>query len=147
MRPEAITAVTKNPQGEVTAITLAEDEQFALYHCKEDEAMYSETVDEAGVVTHELSLTFERMDAGSSKAVAELLAASHESGVAAIVRTNNDTAIFVGWSDRFAARYPLRMVAATGISGRKLSDVSSEALTLRSVDTDKALPYVGTIPA
>ncbi len=142
----AVTSVTKAAEGEYSAITLANSQTPAVYHCKEDEACYTETINQGGVVTHELSLMMERMDPVSAKAVTEIIEASHDSGIVAIIRTNNDTAMLVGWSDRFGGRYSLRLHSATGETGRKLSDVSAETVTLRSVDTDKAWAFSGAMP-
>jgi hypothetical protein len=142
---DAVVAVTKAAEGEYSAMTLAEGETPALYHCKEDEAAYTETVGADGVVTHELSITMERMDPTSAKAVNEILDASRESGIVAIIRTNNDTSILVGWSEWFKGRYPLRLHSTAGVTGRTLSDVSAETVVLRSVDADKAWAYTGTV--
>ncbi len=143
----AVTAATKAANAnEFSAVTLATSQAFATYNCKEDEAFYTETVSPDGVVTHELSLTMERMDSTSAKAVTELIQASLDTGIVAIIRTNNDTSMLVGWSDWFKGRYPLRVHSAVGQTGKTLSDVSAEVVVLRSVDVDKAWGFTGTIP-
>ncbi len=144
-RAGAVTGVAKAGSGEYSTVALSNGESFAFYYCKEDEARYTEKVNANGVVTHELTLVMERMDPVSARAVNELLDASREDGVVAIVRTNNDASVLVGWSDWFEGRFPLRVHSAEGDSGRSLSDVSAETVVLRSIDTDKAWSFTGAL--
>jgi hypothetical protein len=141
----AVAAAVKGEGNSFSALTLVDSAALATYHCKEDEACYTESVAPDGVVTHELSLTMERMDQASARAVTELVEESLDSGLVAIVRTNNNTSILVGWSQWFQGRYPLRVASAVGQTGRTLSDVSAEVVVLRSTDLDKAWAYTGTV--
>lgn len=139
----AVIGATKGAAESISAVSLAAGKEFALYHPREDEARYTETVTADGLVAHELTLTLERMDGETRRAVEELLAAS-PGGMVAIVATNNGNALLAGWSERFGCEYPLRLHAVAGGTGRTLSDLSAETITLRSVDTAKALAYTGT---
>ncbi len=126
-------------------LTLSQGKEFAEYHFKEDEAVFTETVtaNAAGVlVTHTLSFVLERMDTASARAVRELCT-STPNGLVAIVTTNNDVSVVVGYSRKFGAGYPLRVQRAAAASGRKLADTSAETVVLVSVDIDKAIPFVG----
>ncbi len=126
-------------------LTLSPGTEFTEYHFKEDEAAFTETVasNAAGVlVTHTLSFTLERMDTASAHAVRELCS-SAPNGLVAVVTSNNDVSVIVGYSRRFGAAYPLRVQRAAAASGRKLADTSAETVVLVSVDTDKAIPYTG----
>jgi hypothetical protein len=144
VRAGAVAGVERDAEGGYSLLSLAAGEDFAIYRFKEDEALYVEEVAADGLVTHTLSFTLERMDAASAAAVEQLCAASPE-GLVAIVATNNDTAVVVGWSERFGGRYPLRLERGVGSSGRQPVDISTEHVVLRSIDTAKARAYTGVV--
>ena len=132
-----------------TEVTLQSGEAFAVYHFKEDAAVYTERVasDPSGsLVTHTLTMMLERMDAASAEAVQALCKASLYGGLVAIVTFNNGGSFLVGYSDRFGLEYPLRMKTAAGVSGTLLTDACGESVTLACVDTDKACAYTSVLP-
>lgn len=144
---DAVAGVERDPAtGGYTAITLAEGAAFALYRFREDQAEYTETVstDEGPVlVEHALEMMLERMDGASARAVQELCGAG---GVVALVTTNSGVTLLVGYSDRFGARYPLRLNRSSGESGRRPTDDTAERVVLRSADTAKARVFTGELP-
>lgn len=149
VQAEAVQAADyDHDEGAWAGLTLETGKEFAVYHFKEDEAAFTETAvaNAAGVlVTHTLSFTLERMDTDSARAVRELCNDA-PNGLVAIVTTNNDVSVLAGYSRRFGPGYPLRVQRADAVSGRKLTDTSMETVVLVSVDTDKALPYIGGRP-
>ncbi len=112
----------------------APDTHPVSIHCKEDSICYTESLNEDGTVTHSLEFALERMDPSSRRTVEELCSG----GVIATLETNNGTSLRIGWSRRFGARYPLRIVSAHGTTGAKLTDPSAETILLRSIDTEKS---------
>ena len=59
-------------------------------------------------------------------------------GLVALVRTTNDEIFLVGYSLLFEKERPLRIASVTATTG---------TITLRSIDTNMALPFVGDIDA
>ncbi|MCL2560885.1 MAG: hypothetical protein FWE10_00995 [Rikenellaceae bacterium] len=126
--------------GMVSEVRLVDGGAWAVYRFKEDEAAYAEraVVGAAGaLVTHVLSFTLECMSPDAARAVGELVMGA-PNGLLAILVTNNGDRFLVGYSERFGLQYPLRLKTAAGESGRRITDVSTEVITLESIDTEKA---------
>ena len=68
-------------------------------------------------------------------------------GLVALVRTTNDEIFLVGYSLLFEKERPLRIASVTATTGKQLRDETTETITLRSIDTNMALPFVGDIDA
>lgn len=120
---------------------------FAAYHFKEDEARYTETVSGGAgpaTVKHELTLSLERMDGQTRRAVEELLADAG-GGFVAVVTTSNDVSLLVGCSRKFGAEYPLRLAKSVGTTGSALTDTTAESIVLTSTDASKALVFTGSV--
>lgn len=139
MEADKVTAVYDAATDGYTSASAPEGNR-AAYSFNEDEAQLRETVSVASgslSVTHELSFSLARMDAASRKAVEEMATASY-CGLVALVTTNNGERLLVGYSPQFGAERPLRVSKCVGMSGQKLSDPTSESVTLVSTDTQKA---------
>lgn len=144
-----VVAVARDPAtGCYTAIELRNGAAFSIYRFKEDRASYTETA-EAGQgpvrVVHTLEMELEKVDAAAARAADEMCAASG-GGIIAVVTANNGVSVLAGYSDRFAADYPLRLVRGNGWSGLKPTDTSAETVVLQSVDTAKSRQFTGSIP-
>ena len=68
-------------------------------------------------------------------------------GLVALVRTTNDEIFLVGYSLPFEKERPLRIASVTATTGKQMQDETTETITLRSIDTNMALPFVGDIDA
>ena len=113
-------------------ITLVNGQKFTKYEFREDEAEYKETIslsNHSPIVTHELTLN------------------TTLGGLVALVRTTNDEIFLVGYSLPFEKERPLRIASVTATTGKQLRDETTETITLRSIDTNMALPFVGDIDA
>ena len=141
-RNELATATYSTAEKGYVSVTLDEDCFFAKFEFREDEAEYKEEVllsNGAWSVTHELRFTLDKMGNNCSPAIATLTNASLN-GMIALVVTNNGDTFLVGYSPEFGKERPLRLHAADGTTGRKLSDGTREIVVLRSEDVSKAMP-------
>ena len=141
-RNEFVSATYSSMEKGYTSVTLDEDCFFAKFEFREDEAEYKEEVllsNGAWSVTHELRFTLDKMGDDCGPAVSALTNASHGGMIALIVTTNGDT-FLAGYSPEFGTERPLRLHAADGTTGKKLSDGTRETVVLRSEDVSKAMP-------
>ena len=132
-----------------SAIRLDEDCYFSKYEFREDEAEYKETIslsNHSPIVTHELTFMLDKMGYEASASVESMLSMTL-GGLVALVRTTNDEIFRVGYSLLFEKERPLRIASVTATTGKQLRDETTETITLRSVDTNMALPFVGDIDA
>ena len=140
-RADAVRAVEYDAGDDsFSEIDLLPGEKFSLYNFKEDEASYSETLSCSGgvvSVTHELTFMLEKMDEVSRMAVEELCEASYD-GLIAVVTTNSDVSLMVGYSRKFGAERPLKVSRSAAVTGRGPADVTGETLSLVSTDGSKS---------
>ncbi len=122
------------------------DAAWAVCTFGEGRAVYTETLGiENGIpcVTHTLEFQTGRMDARSRELIAATTAASL-CGIVAVVTAAEGHSFVVGYSEELGDERPLRLVSATGTTGKKPADLSGETVTLRSCDTSKARLYDGS---
>ena len=130
-------------------ITLVNGQKFTKYEFREDEAEYKETIslsNHSPIVTHELTFMLDKMGYEASASVESMLNTTL-GGLVALVRTTNDEIFLVGYSLPFEKERPLRIASVTATTGKQLRDETTDTITLRSIDTNMALPFVGDIDA
>lgn len=130
-----------------TKITFTGSNKFAKYQFREDEAEYTETIsmdNSSIVVDHKLKFMLDRMGCDTSSVIEELATASYNGIIALIVTPNGDSFV-AGYSQHFQKERPLKIVTANGTTGKLLKDGTAETVTLSSVDTAKALPFLGNL--
>ena len=124
-------------------ITLVNGQKFTKYEFREDEAEYKETIslsNHSPIVTHELTFMLDKMGYEASASVESMLNTTL-GGLVALVRTTNDEIFLVGYSLPFEKERPLRIASVTATTGKQLRDETTETITLRSIDTNMALPF------
>lgn len=95
-------------------------------------------------VTHTLEFHTDKIDRESDRFIRMLAHASH-SGLAAVITTNNNIRLIVGYSEEHLAERPLRLQQISADSGSKHTDNGHEAFSLISRDTAKARILDGEI--
>ncbi|MDR2935862.1 MAG: hypothetical protein LBU80_00755 [Rikenellaceae bacterium] len=128
-----------------TSITLASGETPAIYTFGEEQATYRETINlDNGVriTTHTLAFSFDKMDADARKALCEIATASL-CGLVAVVTTENNDTLLVGYSREMAGERPLRLAASDASTGAKQTDPGTVNLALESCDTAPARTFTG----
>lgn len=127
-----------------TDVTLDDDCYFSKFEFREDDAEYRERVvtkDGAATVVHELSFSLERMSPEAASAVESLIEVSR-SGLIAVIVTAAGESMLVGYTSSLGMERPLRIASADASTGRLLSEVTSESVTLRCEDLSKARPLL-----
>lgn len=132
-----------------SAIVLVAAAAFAKYDFKEDEAEFKETTKaENGsiMVTQEISFVLPKMGEASRIAVEEIADIS-PCGLVGVVVDNMGNARVVGFNEEQKDSRPLRLSQAEGTTGKALSDVSAETVTLTCNTTEKAYLFTGDTDA
>jgi hypothetical protein len=109
---------------------------MACYVFREDGCTYNEqSVGIRGrLVKHTLSMEFAATEE-TRQALAELTSAA-ESGLVAIVTTGSGERLLVGYSPRFAGRFPLRIESNTYTRGTTPADFPTQTIVLVSEDVE-----------
>lgn len=123
-----------------TSLNFADEE--ALMECElleESSCFEEELTSESGVVAvaHRLTLVAER-NAADGWLAPEFRAESLEGGLCAVVTLNDGRTLLVGYSERFGAKQPLRVVSIRSSSGTRRTDPPTVTLTLENFDTSIA---------
>jgi hypothetical protein len=114
------------------AVSTPRPADFAVWAFAEDRAHYSETL-EGAVVRHTLAMEF-AATAESRAAIDSLAAVAAARGVVARVTLASGETLVAGYSLRFGAGYPLRLVRREASSGRAPGDLPTISITLESID-------------
>lgn len=128
-------------------ITLHNPEKIAAYTFAEGAASYREETEvKNGIpsVLHILEFHTDKIDARSDRLIRELADASH-CGLAAVVTTQNQARLLVGYSEEHRDEKPLRLEKCKASSGRIHTDPGHEAIRLTARDTAKARILTGEI--
>ena len=141
-----ITAVTMDTADTEAykSITMKAGEGFIKYEFMEDECEFQENYkSENGITSVEQKLVFKLpgMTPETRNAVEEIAIASACGLEVAVCRKGKIQ--IVGYDEEFGSERPLRLNASTGTTGKKLTDVSGEEITLSRETTEKARYYVG----
>ncbi len=130
-----------------TGITLASGKSPATYSFGEEQATYRETTNlDNGVriVTHSLRFSLDKLDADAREALCEIATASL-CGLVALVTTENNDTLLVGYSREMAGERPLRLAASDASTGTKQTDPGTVGLALESCDTAPARIFTGDL--
>ncbi|MDR0954536.1 MAG: hypothetical protein LBM20_04045 [Rikenellaceae bacterium] len=133
--------------GAYLSVTLKELTQWVECSLAEEAAEYREEHtlrNGIAVVVHTLEFQTDKMDRESDSLLRQLAEAS-PGGLAAVVTTNDNVSLLVGYSPEHGAERPLRLEKVAGRSGKKYADPSREAISLVSRDTAKARILNGSI--
>ena len=133
--------------GHFLSIALHDPEKLAEYTFAENAVRYREEFDYPnGIpsVTHILEFKTDKIDEESDRLIRQLAALSC-CGLAAVITTNNQTRLLVGYSEEHLAERPLKLSKIAADSGYKHTDPGHEAISLISRDTAKAGIFCGNI--
>ena len=114
-------------------------DEGALMECEllEEESCFEEELSSdsgAVAVKHRLSLVAERNEVDVWLAP-EFRTESLNCGLCAVVELNDGRRLLVGYSERFGAKQPLRVVSIKSSSGTRRTDPPKVSLTLENFDT------------
>lgn len=117
-------------------------DEGALMECEllEESSCFEEKLSsESGVVSvaHNLVLVAER-NVAEEWLAPEFRTESLKRGLCAVVTLNNGCRLLVGYSERFGAQQPLRVVSIKSSSGTRRTDPPTVTLTLENFDTSIA---------
>jgi len=132
-----------------TAVTMDGAAVFYEYEFEQDTCSMKETVsfeNSCKKVTHDIEVKLDQMTEDTRLEIEALADASH-CGLIGFAIDMNGNQWTLGYSDELKKDRPLRMVTATGDTGKALTDASGETLAFQAIDTRKARKYTGTIPA
>jgi len=143
-----IKSTTSDPSsGCYSSILLHDQANLAECSFAENAAAYREETDiRNGIpfVVHSLEFHTDKIDQESDRLIRQIASASY-CGLAAIITTNENIRLIVGYSDEHLAERPLRLEKIFSDSGKKHTDGGYEAISLISRDTAKARILTGTI--
>ncbi len=110
---------------------------FARFQFSENSASLLEEAvweDADLVVRHTLRFSIDPVDARSADAIGQIARASQAAGLVALIETNAGQTLLAGYSQRFGARYPLRLATAATDPGTEKSERQARTVTLCSTD-------------
>lgn len=87
------------------------------------------------MVTHELKMAVDPVDANTAAIVEQMAEASARDGMVALVETAAGEKLLVGYSGRFSLERPLRLHSSADSTGTEKTDIPLRIITLRSVDS------------
>jgi len=93
-------------------------------------------------VTHTLEFHTDKIDRKSGEFIRELLDNSC-CGLAAVITTNNNIRLVIGYSEEHGAERPLRLEKISADTGKAYSDTGHEVIRLCCRDTTKARIFEG----
>lgn len=95
--------------------------------------------------THELEFFVPKMSQANRDAIQEIIDQS-TCGIIAIVEDANGTSWVLGYSENFTVDRPLKLSDDTATSGKLLTDLNGDTVTLASNDNEKMRTFTGTVP-
>lgn len=144
---KSITAVSFDTDNadDIKTVTMKAAEVFAKYEFQEDECEFQENYKvENGIRSVEQKLIFKLTTMSSqTRAAVEEIAQASGCGLVAAVFLPSGEILLPGWDKSFDGERPLRLQSTTGTTGKKLSDVAGEEITMGRETTVKAHHYIG----
>jgi len=140
-------ASTDPVSGHFHSLLLHEPAKLAECSFAENAIRYREETDNRnGVpsIVHSLEFHTDKIDGESDRFIRMLVEAS-QSGLAAVITTQNNIRLVVGYSEEHGTERPLRLQQVIADTGNKPADNGHEAISLISRDTAKARILDGKI--
>lgn len=113
-------------------ITLGSAKKFFTYQFEEDMAEFREVIsreNNSTLVTHEVELFLPKMEATTQVAI-QALVDSSACGLICVLVDSNGTKWVVGYNEAFLKSRPLRVISATGGTGKLLNDLNGSTIIL-----------------